>query len=133
MASGEHAVPTIAHRSPAWEPYQSRSLPSSVASKLGLKKQIGIAGSTRQIADVDGMTSELNKESSSNFVTTAYAPVDATPTTLLQRFDRLIPKSRHYLGHSRRSFLVALLIAFICLLALILGLAIGLTRKGGQR
>lgn len=44
-------------------------------------------------------------------------------------FDRILPPHKRYLGRSRRTFLIALLVAFLCLLALIIGLAVGLSRK----
>lgn len=45
------------------------------------------------------------------------------------RFDRILPRHKRYLGRSRRTFLVALFLAFVCLLALIIGLAVGLSTK----
>ncbi|KAF2623665.1 hypothetical protein BU25DRAFT_375352 [Macroventuria anomochaeta] len=48
---------------------------------------------------------------------------------LSDRFDRILPPHKQYVGRSRRTFLVALLVAFVCLLALIIGLAVGLSKK----
>jgi hypothetical protein len=48
---------------------------------------------------------------------------------LSDRFDRVLPPHKRYLGRSRRTFLVAVLIAFVCVLALIIGLAVGLSNK----
>src|SRR5580700_2048970 len=45
------------------------------------------------------------------------------------RFDALLSPHRRYLGRSRRTFLLIILAIFLCLLALILGLAIGLSRR----
>jgi hypothetical protein len=50
---------------------------------------------------------------------------------LSDRFDRILPPHRRYLGLSRRTVLIALLVAFVCLLALIIGLAVGLSKKSG--
>lgn len=50
---------------------------------------------------------------------------------LSDRLDRILPPHKRYLGRSRRTFLLALLVAFICLLALIIGLAVGLSKKSG--
>lgn len=51
--------------------------------------------------------------------------------TLSDRLDRILPPHKRYLGRSRRTFLITLLVAFICLLALIIGLAVGLSKKSG--
>ncbi|KAH7072523.1 RlpA-like double-psi beta-barrel-protein domain-containing protein-containing protein [Paraphoma chrysanthemicola] len=45
------------------------------------------------------------------------------------RFDRILPPHRRYFGRSRRTLLIAILITFLCLLALIIGLAVGLSAK----
>lgn len=50
---------------------------------------------------------------------------------LKDRFDRALPRHKRYLGQSRRTFLIALLVAFVCLLALVIGLAVGLSKKSG--
>lgn len=44
-------------------------------------------------------------------------------------FDRVMPKHRNYLGFSRKIACITIIIVFLILLALILGLAIGLGRK----
>lgn len=49
--------------------------------------------------------------------------------TMRQRFDARMPPNRRYLGRSRRTILIAFLVALLCFLALVLGLAIGLSRK----
>lgn len=48
---------------------------------------------------------------------------------LSDRFDRMLPPHKKYLGRSRRTFLIAVLIAFVCILALVIGLAVGLSKK----
>lgn len=48
---------------------------------------------------------------------------------LSDRFDRMLPPHRRYLGRSRRTLIIALLVASISLLALIVGLAVGLSKK----
>lgn len=48
---------------------------------------------------------------------------------LSRRFDRVFPPNRTYLRLRRRTFLFALLAVIIALLALIIGLAVGLTRN----
>lgn len=47
-------------------------------------------------------------------------------------FDRVMPGHRKYLGFKRNIACVAILIAFVVLLAVILGLAIGLSKKYSQ-
>lgn len=53
----------------------------------------------------------------------------ATSWALSDRFDRILPPHRRYLGRSRRTFLVIIAAIFLCLLALIIGLAVGLGHK----
>jgi hypothetical protein len=52
----------------------------------------------------------------------------ATGWALSDRFDRILPPHKRYLGRSRRTLLIIILVAFLCLLALIIGLAVGLGR-----
>jgi hypothetical protein len=40
---------------------------------------------------------------------------------LSDRFDRIVPPHKRYLGRSRRTFLIMLLVAFVCLLVLMFG------------
>lgn len=55
------------------------------------------------------------------------------PTTLLwtinDKFDRVIPPHKRILGLSRKIFCLIVLAVFLCLLALIIGLAVGLTKN----
>lgn len=44
------------------------------------------------------------------------------------RLDRMLPPHRRYFGRSRRTLLIVVLVIFLCLLALIIGLAVGLTK-----
>ena len=44
-------------------------------------------------------------------------------------FDRVMPGHRRYFGFSRKTACIAVLVGLLILLALILGLAIGLSRK----
>jgi hypothetical protein len=53
----------------------------------------------------------------------------ATGWAFADRFDRILPPHRRYFGRSRRTLLIAILVAFLCLLALIIGLAVGLGGK----
>jgi hypothetical protein len=55
----------------------------------------------------------------------------ATGWALSDRFDRVLPPHKRYFGRSRRTFLIIILVAFLCLLALIIGLAVGL--GGGSK
>jgi hypothetical protein len=48
---------------------------------------------------------------------------------LSDRLDRILPPHKRYLGRSRRTLLIAILVAFLCLLALVIGLAVGLSKK----
>jgi len=50
---------------------------------------------------------------------------------LSDRFDRILPPNKRYIGRSRRTLLIIILVAFLCLLALIIGLAVGLS--GGSK
>jgi hypothetical protein len=50
----------------------------------------------------------------------------ATGWALSDRFDRMLPPHKRYFGRSRRTLLIGILVAFLCLLALIVGLAVGL-------
>jgi hypothetical protein len=51
----------------------------------------------------------------------------AWKSTLAARFDSALPPHKRYFGRiSRRTLLVIMLAAFLCLLALIIGLAVGL-------
>jgi hypothetical protein len=45
---------------------------------------------------------------------------------LSDRFDRILPPHKKYLGRSRRTLLIVIFVGFLCLLALIIGLAVGL-------
>ncbi|KAG9676990.1 hypothetical protein KCU99_g2193, partial [Aureobasidium melanogenum] len=58
----------------------------------------------------------------------------AKAAVLQEKFNAAFPKSRSYLGLKRRTFLIVLACTVLALLALIIGLAVGLTRhsKGGQ-
>jgi hypothetical protein len=59
------------------------------------------------------------------------ASTTATGWALSDRFDRILPPHKRYYGRSRRTLLLAILALFLCLLALVVGLAVGLTRKSG--
>ncbi|KAF1813211.1 hypothetical protein P152DRAFT_374586, partial [Eremomyces bilateralis CBS 781.70] len=52
---------------------------------------------------------------------------------LRTRLDRIVPPNRQYLGLRRRTFLIILVAIFLSLLALILGLSIGLSGKGSKQ
>jgi hypothetical protein len=54
------------------------------------------------------------------------AGAGATGWALSDRFNRMLPPHRRYFGRSRRTLLIVILVAFLCLLALIIGLAVGL-------
>lgn len=56
----------------------------------------------------------------------------ATAWALSDRFDRLLPPHKRYLGRSRRTILIAGVVSFLCLLALIVGLAVGLSGKSNK-
>jgi hypothetical protein len=47
------------------------------------------------------------------------------------RLDRMLPPHKRYFGRSRKTLLIVILVAFLCLLALIIGLAVGL--GGGSK
>jgi hypothetical protein len=47
---------------------------------------------------------------------------------LQEKFNAILPRSRSYLGLRRRTFLAVLACAILALLALVIGLAVGLTK-----
>lgn len=47
---------------------------------------------------------------------------------LREKFNAVLPRSRSYFGFKRRTFLIVLACAVLALLALIIGLAVGLTK-----
>lgn len=47
---------------------------------------------------------------------------------LQEKFNAVLPRSRSYFGLKRRTFLIVVACAFLALLALIIGLAVGLTK-----
>lgn len=49
--------------------------------------------------------------------------------SLREKFDTAMPPHKKYLGMKRNIFLLALLAIFLALLALVIGLAVGLTQK----
>ncbi|KAL1296914.1 hypothetical protein AAFC00_004525 [Neodothiora populina] len=51
--------------------------------------------------------------------------------SIRNRFDALLPPHRTYLGLRRRWFLVAVLGVFLAIIALVIGLAVGLTQHNG--
>ena len=53
----------------------------------------------------------------------------ATGWVISDRFDRVLPPHKRYFGRSRRVLLIAIGVIFILLLALIIGLAVGLSKK----
>jgi hypothetical protein len=59
------------------------------------------------------------------------AGASATGWALSDRFDRMLPPHKRYFGRSRRTLLVIVLVALLCLLALVIGLAVGL--KGSKK
>ncbi|KAF2847093.1 hypothetical protein T440DRAFT_457325 [Plenodomus tracheiphilus IPT5] len=59
------------------------------------------------------------------------AKTGASRWALVNHFDRILPPHKRYFGRSRRTLLIAIGVIFLCLLALIIGLAVGL--KGGSK
>lgn len=59
------------------------------------------------------------------------AGASTTRWALSDRIDRILPPHRRYLGRSRRTFLIVIAVIVVCLLALIIGLAVGLS--GGSK
>jgi hypothetical protein len=53
----------------------------------------------------------------------------ATGWAISDRFDRLLPSHKRYLGRSRRTFLICLAVISLLLVGLIIGLAVGLTKR----
>ncbi|TKX26542.1 hypothetical protein C1H76_1074 [Elsinoe australis] len=58
--------------------------------------------------------------------------ITSTRNKVRPRLDALLPPSKKYLGLRRKWFLIALVCAFLALLALIIGLAVGLTGSKSQ-
>lgn len=52
-----------------------------------------------------------------------------TGWAISDRIDRILPPHKRYLGRSRRALLIVIGVAVLCLLALIIGLAVGLSNK----
>ena len=48
---------------------------------------------------------------------------------LSDRLDRVLPRHKRYCGRSRKTLLIILLVVALCLLALIIGLAAGLSKR----
>ena len=55
-----------------------------------------------------------------------------TGWAISDRFNRILPPHKRFLGRSRRTFLIGILVLFVCILALIIGLAAGLG-KGSNK
>lgn len=53
----------------------------------------------------------------------------ATGWAMSDRFDRVFPPHKRYFGHSRRILLIAIGVILLLILALIVGLAVGLRNK----
>jgi hypothetical protein len=72
---------------------------------------------------------EQKKKRYIGFGSSAGAGIDAggTKWTFFNRLDRVLPPHKRYFGRSRRTLLIAIVVAFLCLLALIIGLAVGLS------
>lgn len=64
-----------------------------------------------------------------NVSTSADPATQSTKPSLKERFNTAMPPHKKYLGMKRNIFLLAILAAFLALLALIIGLAVGLTQK----
>lgn len=56
---------------------------------------------------------------------------NATRWAISDRFDRLLPPHKRYFGRSRRAFLIGILVILGCLLAIVIGLGVGL-KKGNK-
>ncbi|KAI9827409.1 MAG: hypothetical protein M1819_006950 [Sarea resinae] len=50
-----------------------------------------------------------------------------------EKFDAILPPERRYLGRSRRTVLWTAVVVLLCLIGLIVGLAVGLTRHSGSQ
>lgn len=77
------------------------------------------------MAEENGLQ-ELSHSEKEAGITHTSTPVYAS---LAARFNGLMPAHRRYLGRSRRTVLIVLAIIFTCLLALIIGLAAGLSQR----
>jgi hypothetical protein len=55
------------------------------------------------------------------------AGAGTTRWALSDRLDRMLPPHKRYFGRSRRTLLIIILVAFLCLFALVIGLAAGLS------
>ncbi|GAB7366774.1 hypothetical protein MBLNU230_g0728t1 [Neophaeotheca triangularis] len=59
-------------------------------------------------------------------------PNQSLKSTLSGNFDNLLPPHRRYLGLRRRTFLIVIAAIFLALIALIIGLAVGLTTSSSS-
>lgn len=64
-----------------------------------------------------------------NGLNNAGATTQSAGPSLKQKLDNAMPPHKRYLGMKRNIFLLALLATILALLALIIGLAVGLTQK----
>lgn len=53
----------------------------------------------------------------------------ATRWAIADRFDRVLPPHKRYMGRSRKTFLICICVGFLALVALAIGLGVGLTKK----
>ena len=53
----------------------------------------------------------------------------STRWAIADRFDRVLPPHKRYLGRSRRTFLICICVGFLALVALVIGLTVGLVKK----
>lgn len=90
-------------------------------------KEVTTSRSFESTWDVD-VPEEAQREKKRKFLG---AGTGASGWALSDRFDRMLPPHRRYFGRSRRTLLIIILVAFLCLLALIIGLAVGLS--GGSK
>ena len=81
---------------------------------------------SQSIMDKEVEVPEWEHTNGSNAAGTA---TQSTKSSLKERFDTAMPPHKKYLGMKRNIFLLALLALFLALLALIIGLAVGLTQK----
>jgi hypothetical protein len=109
--------PPMAHQLPEWEDAPPPSLPPPPVADVAPKPSF-ITKHTR-FSSQPAITKEVPPIEPSNY----------PRPTFQERFDRIFPPHRTYFGRNRRIFLTGLTILLFCLLALILGLAIGLSRS----
>ncbi|KAL5119176.1 hypothetical protein ACEQ8H_002884 [Pleosporales sp. CAS-2024a] len=88
-------------------------------------KEVGTCESVKSSGDV-------SEESQHDTKPTRLGSQGAAGWALSDGFDRMLPPYRRYFGRSRRTLLIVILVALLCLLTLVIGLAVGLSGRSNN-